>query len=296
VIDERAPPSGTRMCRGAGDLATAPEGRRDMLELMRVAMTGAAGRIGCCLMAGISDAGHEVRGIDLVRPDAAWADRVVVADVGTDDAALTDVLTGADAVVHLAAIATETDFETALDTHVRLTHRVLERARDLGVGRVVYASSNHAVGFTPRAPMVPIGTGIRPDGHYGVGKAAAEALCSLYHDRHGLAVACLRIGSFRERPTTRRELATWLSCGDAIRLVDACLRTPDLGFAVVYGISNNTRAWWDLEPGRAIGYQPVDDAEDWALEIEAVPPSGDDDLDGRYIGGPFARSANGATR
>jgi uronate dehydrogenase len=256
---------------------------------MRVAITGAAGRIGRRLMPGLADAGHDVRGIDVVHPDEPWADGVVVADLGTDDAALTDVLTGADAVVHLAAIAGESDFATALDSHLGLTHRVLEGARDLNVGRVVYASSNHAVGFTPRASMVPIETRVRPDTFYGVGKAAAEALCSLYHDRHGLAVACLRIGSFRERPSTRRELSTWLSIGDAIRLVDACVRTSDLGFAIVYGISNNTRAWWDLAPGRAIGYHPVDDAERWAADIEATSPSEVDELDGRHVGGAFAR-------
>jgi uronate dehydrogenase len=256
---------------------------------MRVAVTGAAGRIGRCLMPGLASAGHDVRGIDVVRPDDPWADQVVVADVGTDDAALTAALTGADAVVHLAAVADESDFSTALDTHLRLTHRVLVTALALDVGRVVYASSNHAVGFTPRAPLVPIDTRARPDTYYGFGKAAAEALCSLFHDRYGLAVACLRIGSFRERPTSRRELSTWLSPGDAVRLVDACLRAEDLDFAVLYGISNNTRGWWDQAPGRAIGYQPADDAEQWAAEIEATPPSENDDLDGRHLGGPFAR-------
>jgi uronate dehydrogenase len=257
---------------------------------MRVAITGAAGRIGRCLMPGLAGAGHDVRGIDVVRPDESWADRVIVADLGSDDAALTKVLTDADAVVHLAAIAGETDFATALDTHLRLTHRVLEGARAHGVGRVVYASSNHAVGFTPRESMVPIDTRPRPDTYYGFGKAAAEALCSLFHDRHGLAVACLRIGSFREQPTTRRELSTWLSPGDAIRLVNACLQTANLGFAVIYGISKNTRRWWDDAPGRAIGYEPMDDAEHWAADIEAIPPSDDDELDSRHIGGPFARS------
>ena len=256
---------------------------------MRVVVTGAAGRIGRCLMPGLADAGHDIRGIDVVRPDEPWADRVEVADLATDDAALTEVLTGAAAVVHLAAIAGESDFDAALGAHVGLTHRVLEGARRLNVGRVVYASSNHAVGFTPRDSMVPIGTPVRPDSFYGFGKAAAEALCSLYHDRHGLSIACLRIGSFRQRPSTRRELSTWLSVGDAIRLVDACLTTADLGFASVYGISDNTRAWWDLAPGRAIGYHPVDDAERWAAEIEATPPSDDDERDGRYIGGAFAR-------
>ena len=137
--------------------------------------------------------------------------------------------------------------------------------------------------------MLAVDTRARPDTFYGFGKAASEALCSLYHDRHGLTVACLRIGSFRDRPTTRRHLSTWLSHGDAIRLVDACLRSPDLGFAIVYGIPENTRAWWDLETARSLGYQPHDDAEAWAVGIESTPPSEVDDLDGRYVGGDFAR-------
>jgi uronate dehydrogenase len=230
-----------------------------------------------------------VRGIDRVRPEGPWAAQVVVADIGSDDDALADVLAGADAVVHLAANPGESDFAEALDSHLRLTHRVLEAARHAGIARVVYASSNHAVGFTPRAPMVPVGTRIRPDTFYGVGKAAAEALCSLYHDRHGMAIACLRIGTFRERPESRRELSTWLSVGDGIRLVDACLRSPALGFAILYGISANTRRWWDLEPARSLGYEPGDDAERWANEIEATPATEDDALGDRYLGGPFTR-------
>jgi uronate dehydrogenase len=236
-------------------------------------------------MDGLPRVGHEVRGIDVVPA----GDDVVIADLATDADALSAVMEGAAAVVHLAAIAGETDLGRAVDSHIGLTHRVLEAAVAGRVPRLVYASSNHAVGFTPRMPMVSAETRARPDSFYGVGKAACEALCSLYHDRHGLAVACLRIGSFRERPTTRRHLSTWLSHGDAVRLVDACLRSPDLGFATVYGISRNTRAWWDLGSATAIGYEPRDDAEDWATEIESSPPSEDDDLDGRFVGGEFTR-------
>jgi uronate dehydrogenase len=256
---------------------------------VEVLVTGAAGRIGRVLMTGLAGCGHEVRGLDHVAADAPWADRLVVADLATDDAALDDAVAGVDAVVHLAAIAAETDFATALASHVGLAHRVLEAMRRHGVGRLVYASSNHAVGFTPRQPMVPIGTRMRPDTFYGLGKVAGEGLCSLYHDRHGIEAACLRIGSFRERPTTRRHLSTWLSHGDAVRLVDACLRAPDLGYAVVYGISANTRAWWDLTSARALGYEPADDAEAWAAEIEATPATDDDELDGRFVGGEFTR-------
>jgi uronate dehydrogenase len=256
---------------------------------MRVVVTGAAGRIGRCLLSGLTAAGHRLVGIDAVSLPEPQCDRFVVGDIGAEDGVLAELVRDTDAVVHLAAVAGESDFATAVDTHIRLTHCVLDAARAAGVGRVVYASSNHAVGFTPRAEMVTVDTRARPDTFYGVGKAAAEALCSLYHDRYGIAVACLRIGSFRARPSTRRELSTWLSPGDAVRLVDACLRAPDLGFAVVYGISANRRAWWDQSPGRSLGYVPVDDAEDWAAEIEAVAPTDDDDLDGRFVGGAFTR-------
>jgi uronate dehydrogenase len=256
---------------------------------VRVAVTGAAGRIGRCLLSGLTAAGHDVHGIDVVGVEEPWAGRVVVADVGGDDAALASVLAGADAVVHLAAVSAESDFTTALHTHLELTHHVLEAARAHDVRRVIYASSNHAVGFTPRAAMVPVETRARPDSFYGVGKAAAEALCSLYHDRYGLDVAILRIGTFRDRPTSLRHLSTWLSPGDAVRLVDACLRADPLGFAIVYGISANRRAWWDLGSARALGYEPVDDAEQWAAEIEATAESDDDRLDGLFIGGDFTR-------
>jgi uronate dehydrogenase len=256
---------------------------------MRVTITGAAGRIGRHLMPGLAALGHDVRGIDRVRSDERLGGDVVVADIGADDGALATVLSGADAVVHLAANAGESDFAEAIDSHLRLTHRVLEEARAAGVERIVYASSNHAVGFTPRGAMVPVDTRIRPDTLYGFGKAAAEALCSLYHDRYGMAIACLRIGTFRERPQSRRELGSWLSIGDGIRLVDACLRSPALGFAIVYGVSANTRRWWDLESARALGYEPRDDAERWADEIEAAPATEDDELDARYLGGSFAR-------
>jgi uronate dehydrogenase len=236
-------------------------------------------------MDGLSSSGHDVRGVDVVRADGD----VVVADLATDADVLATLMEEADAVVHLAAIGSETDFAAAVDSHIRLTHRVLEAAIAHHVPRVVYASSNHAVGFMPRTAMLPVDTRARPDTFYGFGKAACEALCSLYHDRHGLSVACLRIGSFRDRPTTRRHLCTWLSPGDTVRLVDACLRSSDLGFAIVYGISDNTRAWWDLGPARSLGFRPHDDAEDWAAEIERTPPSADDELDGRYVGGDFAR-------
>jgi uronate dehydrogenase len=251
---------------------------------VRIAVTGAAGQIGRVVCAGLRDGhGHDVVGLDVTR--AADVDSVDVRDTE----ALTPLLAGCDSVVHLASIAGETSFETALDTHLRTTHSVLEAMRSASVPRIVYASSNHAVGFTPSASSVGVDVRPRPDTFYGLGKAAAEAMCSLYVDRHGLEVVCLRIGSFRERPTTRRHLSTWLSPGDAVRLVQACVTAPGMDYAVVYGISANTRRWWDLEPGRALGFHPEDDAETFASQILATEESDDDRFDALHIGGDFCR-------
>ncbi len=250
---------------------------------MRVAVTGAAGQIGRVVHPGLTDLGHEVVALDLVP-----ADGVEAIDV-SDTTTLAPLLSGCDAVVHLAANPHETTFEEVLDIHLRVTHGVLEAMLAANVDRIVYASSNHAVGFTPRASMVPADTRPRPDTFYGMGKAASEAMCSLYVDRHGIHAACLRIGSFRDRPRSRRELSTWLSHGDAVRLVEACLTAPNLTFAVVYGVSANTRAWWDLEPARALGYRPHDDSEAFAAEILATPESADDRFAALHVGGEFCR-------
>jgi uronate dehydrogenase len=153
-----------------------------------------------------------------------------------------------------------------------------------GVDRIVYASSNHAVGRTPRSDLLTTDVRPRPDTFYGVAKVAAEALLSLYVDRHGIDAVALRIGSFLPQPETRRGLSTWLSHDDAVRMVDAAITAPAPGCAVLYGISANSRGWWDLEPGRALGYRPEDDAEAYAA---GVPDRDEDEVEGGHVGGPF---------
>ena len=126
---------------------------------------------------------------------------------------------------------------------------VFEAARRAGVRRVVLASSIHAGGFIPVHENVSVDEPARPDTLYGVSKVFAEALGRYYVDRYGMQVACLRLGTFGERPTDPRSLSTWLSAGDCARLVDACLRSPALDFAVVWGASANTRGILDLYAG-----------------------------------------------
>jgi uronate dehydrogenase len=248
---------------------------------MKLLVTGAAGSIGRTLLRGLPQLGHEVRGLDLVdgpSPALGW----VTGDC-LDPAVAAEAVAGVDAVVHLAGNPDETSLPESLESHVHTTGRLLEAMLAHGVTRMAYASSNHAVGHTPSTDLLTTDVRPRPDTHYGVAKVAAEALLSLYADRRGISSVALRIGSFREQPTSVRELSTWLSPGDAVRMADAAVRSQEPGFHVLYGISANTRAWWDLDAGRALGYDPQDNAEAYA---DAVTPSPGDASENAYVGGP----------
>jgi uronate dehydrogenase len=258
-------------------------------------VTGAAGSIGRVLCPGLTRLGHDLVGLDRVPSpdgfDGAWH-TVDCADVDAVFSAFdaqSDSAQPLDAVVHLAGHPGEASLPDSLTSHVVTTAALLDAMVAHGVGRIVYASSNHAVGRTPRRELgspglLGAGTRPRPDTFYGVGKVAAEALLSLYADRYGLdAIAC-RIGSFQERPRSSRQLSTWLSPDDCVRMVQASLTAPAPGFAVLYGISANARAWWDLEPGRALGYEPEDDASAYEDEVE---PAEADAVEAAHVGGPF---------
>ena len=259
---------------------------------MRVLVTGAAGSIGAVLCSGLVDRSHTVVGLDRVPEPEGFTGDWFTADCADPDAVeAVFVAAGAlDAVVHLAGIPSEASLPEELTSHVVTTAALLDAMVRHGVSRIVYASSNHAVGRTPRAELGSdlLGTGVRPrpDTFYGVAKVAAEALLSLYVDRYGIDAVATRIGSFLPQPESVRGLSTWLSHDDAVRMVEASLTAPDPGFAVLYGVSANTRGWWDLAPGRALGYDPQDDAEAFAGRVPASPA--DDASEAAHVGGPFA--------
>jgi uronate dehydrogenase len=254
-----------------------------------VVITGAAGLVGSMLRPRLARPGRTLRLLDIAPLAAGPGEEAVQASV-TDLDAMTQACRGADAVIHLAGIPGEASWERIRDLNIEGSYATFEAARRAGTPRVIFASSNHAVGFTPRSAFpVPDYAFPAPDTYYGVSKAAVEALAAMYHHRHGLDAICVRILSCFPRPANVRMLSTWLSPDDAGRLFEACLTADRPGFRVVFGVSANTRGGWvSLAEAAALGYAPQDDAEAFAAEIiaEHGEPDPDDPLL-RYLGGEF---------
>jgi uronate dehydrogenase len=158
---------------------------------------------------------------------------------------------------------------------------------------MVFASSNHVVGYHRAEREVGVDIPPRPDSRYAVSKVFGEALGRLYADKFGMSVVCLRIGSFRRVPETRRQLATWISPRDMVQLAICALEAPDIHFVVCYGVSANRRRRMMDDAAATIGFRPMDDAESYAagLADEAGDPSSPAEL---FHGGPYcARDFNG---
>ena len=241
----------------------------------RWAMTGSAGAIGQHLRSTLGHQFEELLLLDITEQEPrAGNERVAQIDLRDADA-LRLSLVDVDGIIHLGGIADEADFHDLAEVNIVGTYHLLEAARINAIPRVVYASSNRATGFYGTDEVVSPDDPFRPDGFYGVSKAAVEALCRLYSDKFGLEISCLRIGSYEAAPTTPRELRTWLSPDDCTRAFEAAIH-GDYTFSTFYAASNNTQGWWDLSPGSAIGFSPRDDAEDFAAGIlgDLVEPQG----------------------
>lgn len=195
---------------------------------------------------------------------------VMSADV-SDLAAMERACAGVSSVVHMAADPrVQAPWPDILNANIVGTYNVYEAAHRAGARKVVFASSNHATGMYERegtytTPEMPV----RPDSYYGVSKVFGEAMGRYYADEHGLAAICLRIGSFQPQPRGERQLSTWMSYRDMAQLVWRSIEA-DVRFGIYYGISGNTRAYWDIANARAeLGYEPEDNAEDYAEQVLA---------------------------
>lgn len=254
----------------------------------RILITGAAGNIGLALRQHLRGRYLLLRLADIAPQAAAEpGEEVLKVDIREPDA-LEQAMEGIDCIIHLAGIPQEAPWDDIEALNINGCYNVFEAARRQGVKRVVFASSNHAVGFHRRENILDDKALPRPDTLYGVSKVFGEALGRLYANKFGLSVACLRIGTFRtpDRPVESRQLLTWISHRDMAQLVGCCIDHPDYHFLVAYGVSNNTRSRWSNDHVAFLGYRPQDDSEAFAPAILAKDTP-EDPIAAQFHGGFF---------
>jgi len=256
--------------------------------LNRLLITGAAGQLG--RMAREKLAGHAkiIRLSDVAEMEPAGeGEEVVVCDLADKDA-VASLVEDCDGIVHLGGVSVEDTFPKLLNSNIIGVFNLYEAARNHGQPRIVFASSNHAIGFHKQNEHLDASALMRPDGLYGVSKCYGENIASMYHDKFGQETLIVRIGSCCPEPVDHRMLATWLSPDDFVSLILCALGVPRLGCPVVYGVSDNDASWWDNSAAAYLGWRPKDNSERFRekLDNEHEKPA-PDDPQSLYQGGKF---------
>ena len=251
-----------------------------------ILITGAAGDVGTHLRREL--AGKYALKVSDLRPvkKINKEERFARADISKFSDALR-IVKGVDAVVHLGGYSVEGPWKPLLRANIVGCYNMIEAAHRAGVKRFIFPTSNHAVGFYRRDETIDHRVYPKPDGRYGVTKVFGEALGSLYADKYGMEFLCIRIGNVNPMPIDKRRLSIWISPRDLAQLVTIGIEHPAIRFEIVYGVSGNTRSWYDNSNAHRLGYAPKDNAEVFADDVlRREPPAGNPIVE-KYQGGAF---------
>jgi uronate dehydrogenase len=256
--------------------------------MTKVALSGASGQLGRVLRPALLARGVDLRsagGRHSLAPLHPSED-VMHGDL-RDPATVDRLMRGVDVLIHMAGTSVERPLPEIIENNLVGLNAVYEGARRHGVRRIVFASSNHAIGMHSVDEKLNLDCDFRPDGFYGLSKMWGEGMARLYWDKHGIESVCVRIGSAIERPTEFRHLSTWFGLDDLIQFTMCCITAVQIGFVVCWGVSNNTRSYWTPTGCEPLGFRPVQNSEDYAAEIlgQRNPL---DDVGRRHQGGSFA--------
>lgn len=254
----------------------------------RILLTGAAGGLGKVLRERIQPFTQVLRLSDICEmpPATGPHEEVVTCDLA-DKAAVDRLVEGCDAILHFGGVSTEHAFEAILGANICGVFHLYEAARRHNVKRVIFASSNHVIGFYKQSERLDAHSPRRPDSYYGLSKAFGEDMATFYFDRYGIETVSIRIGSSFPEPQNRRMLDSWLSYDDLVQLIERGLYAENVGHTLVYGASANKNVWWDNRYAEHLAYHPKDSSEPWRAAIEAQPALAEDDPLRIYQGGAF---------
>ena len=142
--------------------------------MQTILITGAAGDVGTRLRKLLHGAYPRIRISDIRKPADIHSDQEFIAADLSDYRQVENITAGIDGIVHLGGYSVEGPWETIHKSNIVGCYNLFEAAYRSGVKRVVFASSNHAVGFYPRERKIGVDVTVRPDSRYGVSKAFGE--------------------------------------------------------------------------------------------------------------------------
>jgi uronate dehydrogenase len=250
-----------------------------------VLLTGASGALGRQITAYLGARGWKLRLTDIAPfPDTIPEGSSFTRADLNDGVAILRLAEGCGMILHFGGVAVERPFEEVLGPNIRGLYHIYEAARR-EKARVLFASSNHSIGFHERSEKLDDDCQFMPDGYYGLSKVYAESMGRLYWYKHGVESVLVRIGSCFPEPTDERMLSTWLSYGDLCRLCERATLAPRTGCCVIWGASNNSRSYWRRDARDLIGWQPQDSADAYAEKVRGKVSN--NPIQERYQGGPY---------
>ncbi len=256
--------------------------------MKRLLITGGAGQLGRVMRTRLCGLADTIRLSDRTGLGAPTDHEELVQCDLADAQAVNAMVAGCDGIVHLGGASVEGPFEGVLRGNIVGLYNLFEAARANGQPRIVFASSNHTIGYYAQTVRLEPDAPFRPDGLYGASKCFGEALARMYFEKFGQETALVRIGSCTPEPTNHRMLSTWLSHEDFASLIEAIFRVPVLGCPVIWGASANGAGWWDNTHLGWLGWKPRDNAESSRPRLaEDAPQPGPDESMARFQGGAY---------
>jgi uronate dehydrogenase len=239
--------------------------------MKRLLITGAAGNMGTAMRQRLAHLADTIRVSDIADLGQAGRNEELFPCDLSDKEQVMRMVEGCDGILHLGGVPSENTFERILKSNIQGLHNLYEAARKQGRPRILFASTNHTVGFYRQDQFIGKDSPTRPDGLYGVSKCFGEGLAWMYFEKFGQETAIVRIGACWPKPTTVRMLSIWLSFDDMASLCEHVFQAPYLGCPTIWGVSNNQPQWWDNFPSAYLGWKPKDSAETYRAELERDP-------------------------
>ena len=233
----------------------------------KILITGASGHLGGMLFKSLANLGYKkLVGTDVKKKNIEKNQKFIFANL-KNLKEITKITKGVHAIIHFGAIPIEDTQSNILQNNIIGTYNLFEAARINKVKRIIFASSNHAIGFHRRTTKLNQFSNQRPDSHYGLSKAFGEELARFYADKFNIKSMCIRIGTCLRIPEDRRHLSTWISYNDLTQLVDIGIKHKAIHHEIVYGASNNKKSWWNNSKAFQLGYKPKDSVDQFDIRL-----------------------------